>query len=151
MLAPGPSDGALQVVDVRDLAAFMLDRLETRTDDVFGVVGPSDPLTWASFLPLACEIADAGTTLRWVDRSELETALGDELDASLPLRDYDYQGLHRYDGRKAVAAGLSYRPLERTIADTIAWDRARGTPSPMRAGMAPERERAVLDARRAPG
>jgi 2'-hydroxyisoflavone reductase len=151
MLAPGPPDGALQVVDVRDLAAFALGHLEARTADVFGVVGPPEPLTWGAFLPQVCEIAGAGTTLEWVDRPDLEEQLGDELDASLPLRDYDYQGVHRYDGRKAIDAGLSHRPLADTIADTIAWDRMRGAPSPMRAGLTVEREREVLDALEARG
>ena len=146
MLAPGPPSGALQVVDARDLGAFMLDHREARTDDVFGVVGPRHPLTWGAFLSLACDVGGAGTTLAWVDRAELEAALGDELDASLPIRDFDYQDLHRYDGRKAIGAGLSYRPLAETIDDTIAWDRARGAPAPMRAGLAPERERELLRA-----
>jgi 2'-hydroxyisoflavone reductase len=145
MLAPGPPDGALQVVDVRDLAAFTLDHLEARTADVFGVVGPPEPLTWGTFLPLLCEIAGSGTTLAWVDRADLERPLGDELDASLPLRDYDYPNLHRYDGRRAIAAGLSHRALRETIAETLRWDRSRGAPEPMRAGLTRDREREVLD------
>ena len=146
MLAPGPPDGALQVVDVRDLAAFALGHLEARTAAVFGVVGPPEPLTWGAFLPLVCEIVGSGTTLAWVDRADLERLLGDELDASLPLRDYDYPNLHRYDGRRAIVAGLSHRPLRETIADTSRWDRSRGSPEPMRAGFTREREREVLEA-----
>ena len=146
MLAPGPDDGALQVVDVRDLSAFTLDRMEAGRSDVFGVVGPAEPLTWATFLPLVCDLAGAGTTLTWVDRAFLESQLGDDLDEAFPLRDYPYQGVHQYDARKAIAAGLTHRPLEETIADTLMWDRDRG---PLKAGITAEREQELLATRRA--
>jgi 2'-hydroxyisoflavone reductase len=145
MLAPGPDDGALQVVDVRDLGAFTLDRLEEGRADMFGVVGPPARLTWATFLPMVCEVARAGTSLTWVDRPFLESQLGDDLDEAFPLRDYPYQGLHQYDARKAITDGLRCRPLEETIADTIAWDRARG---PLKAGLSSDREQELLAARR---
>jgi 2'-hydroxyisoflavone reductase len=141
MLAPGPDDGSLQVVDVRDLGAFTVDHLEKSTADVFGVVGPPEALTWARFLPLVCEVVGAGTSLTWLERLFLESQLGDDLDEAFPLRDYQYQGLHRYDGAKAVAAGLTHRPLEQTIADTLAWDRDRG---PLKAGITVEREQELL-------
>jgi 2'-hydroxyisoflavone reductase len=142
MLAPGPDDGALEVVDVRDLGAFTLDHLERGTADVFGVVGPAQPLTWGTFLPLVCEAAAAGTSLTWVDRSYLESRLGDDLDEAFPLRDYPYQSLHRYDAGKAITAGLTHRPLRDTIADTITWDRDRG---PLKAGLSSEREQELLE------
>lgn len=141
MLAPGPDDGPLQVVDVRDLGAFTLDHLEKATADVFGVVGPAEPLTWGAFLPLVCEEAGAGTSLTWVDRSFLESQLGDDLDEAFPQRDYPSQGLHQYDARRAIAAGLTHRPLQETIADTLAWDRDRG---PLEAGISFEREQELL-------
>lgn len=144
MLAPGPPDGALQVVDVRDLGEFMVDRLEAATADTFGVAGPPDPLAWGTFLSVACETAGAGTSLTWVDRAFLESQLGNDIDDALPLRDYPFQGLHRYDVRKAIGAGLKHRPLADTIADTLAWDRGRG---PLGAGLSAERERDLLDAR----
>ncbi len=141
MLGPGPDDGSLQVVDVRDLGAFTLDHLEKATADVFGVVGPVEPLTWSAFLPLVCDASGAGTSLRWVDRSFLESRLGEDLDEAFPLRDYPYQGLHRYDARKAIGAGLTHRPLQETLADTLAWDRDRG---PLKAGISLEREQELL-------
>ena len=149
MLAPAPEDGDLQAIDARDLAAFMLDHLEVGTADLFGVTGPREPLTWGAFLPLACDVAASGATLAWVDRSALEVELGEQIDDALPLRDYAYQGLHRYDVNKAIAAGLTYRPLRDTIADTLAWDRGRDQTEAMRAGLTAERERRLLDAWRA--
>ena len=150
MLAPGPGDGALQVVDVRDLGAFTIDHLEAGTSDVFGVVGPPEPLTWASFVETACAVGGGVASPVWVDRAFLESQLGEEIDGALPLRDYPYEGLHRYDGGKAIAAGLAHRPLEETIADTLAWDRQPQAP-PMKAGLPFDRERELLGAWRASG
>jgi 2'-hydroxyisoflavone reductase len=144
ILAPGPQDGDLQAIDARDLGGFMLDHLEAGTFDVFGVTGPADPLTWGAFLPLACEGAASDAILTWVDQGFLQTELGEEIDDALPLRDYPYQGLHRYDVGKAIAAGLSFRPLAETIADTIEWDAGRDQAQPMRAGLTPIRERDLL-------
>ncbi len=145
ILAPGPEDGDLQVVDARDLGAFMLDHLESGTAGLFGVTGPAEPLTWGSFLRLGCDVAGAEPSLTWVGRAHLEAELGEDIDAALPLRDYPYQGLHRYDMRRAIAAGLTYRPLRETIADTLAWDSGRDRSEPMKAGLTAERERELLD------
>ncbi|MEO8422996.1 MAG: NAD-dependent epimerase/dehydratase family protein [Actinomycetota bacterium] len=142
MLAPGPPDQPLQVVDVRDLGTFTLDRLEAGTADVFGVVGPQEPLTWGLALPALVEAGRAGAELTWVDASFLQTRVKEE-DGELPLWDIDYPGLHSFDASKAIAAGLRHRPLADTIADTLAWDRGRGA---LKAGLTPERERELLQA-----
>jgi 2'-hydroxyisoflavone reductase len=45
-----------------------------------------------------------------------------------------------------VAAGLQTRSLASTVADTLAWDGQRPQEWPMKAGLAPEREREILTA-----
>jgi 2'-hydroxyisoflavone reductase len=142
MLAPGPQDQALQVVDVRDLGAFTLDHLEAGAVDVFGVVGPREPLTWGEALPAIVEAGRAGTELTWVDAPFLQAHVKEE-DGELPLWDIDYPGLHNFDASKAIAAGLRHRPFADTIDDTLAWDRGRGA---LKAGLTPERERELLQA-----
>jgi 2'-hydroxyisoflavone reductase len=144
MLAPGPPDEALQVVDVRDLAAFTLDHLESGTSDVFGVVGPREPITWSDALASMVEVAAAGTELSWLDASFLQQRVKDE-DSELPLWDIAYPGLHRFDATKALAAGLRHRSFFDTVSDTLAWDRERDRGA-LRAGLSPERERELLDA-----
>ena len=142
MLAPGPQDHALQVVDVRDLAAFTLDHVEAGTADVFGVVGPREPLTWGEAVPALVAAAAAGTELAWVDAPFLRERINDE-EGELPLWDIDYPGLHSFDAGKAIGAGLHHRSLAQTIADTLAWDRGRGA---LKVGLTPERERELLQA-----
>jgi len=142
MLAPGPRDHALQVVDARDLGAFTLDHVEAGTADVFGVVGPREPLTWGEAVPALVAAARSDTELVWVDAPFLRKRINDD-EGELPLWDIEYPGLHAFDASKAVAARLHHRPLAETVADTLAWDQGRG---PLKVGLTPERERELLHA-----
>ena len=146
MLAPEPADEALQVVDVRDLGAFTLDHLEAGTVDVFGVVGPREPLTWEALLGVVAQVSGSDVTPTWVDGGFLRERLGEDVYEALPLWDIEYPGLHRFDGSKAVAAGLRRRPIDEIVADTLAWDRGRDQSVPMRAGLTEDRERELLAA-----
>jgi 2'-hydroxyisoflavone reductase len=55
-------------------------------------------------------------------------------------------GFHRRDIRRAIAAGLTYRPLPLTAHDTLAWFRTLPSErqSKVRAGLTPEREAELL-------
>ena len=66
MAAPGPPDAPVQVIDVRDLAAFMLGRIEAADGGVFGVVGPGERIVIGSVLETARDVAAASTTFTWV-------------------------------------------------------------------------------------
>jgi len=144
MLAAGPPDASIQGIDARDLGRFVLDRIEASDTDTYGVVGPADPATTAEVLESARSFAGADTTLIWADQ-EWVLGLGDQHERWFPIWHPHLPGFHAYDASKAMAAGLEPRPLDETIADTLAWDRDRGLP-PLEAGMSPEKERELLDA-----
>jgi 2'-hydroxyisoflavone reductase len=146
MLVPLPHDMPMQVVDVRDLAAFTIDHLEAGTNDVYGVVGPADPVTWDGFIATAVAAGGAAPDVTWVGEAFAKERTGDDLESELPLWDIDVQGLHRYDLSRATGAGLRNRPFGETVADTLAWDRTRDQDVPMRAGLTPEREAELLAA-----
>jgi 2'-hydroxyisoflavone reductase len=44
-------------------------------------------------------------------------------------------GINNVDNTRAVAAGLTLRPLTETIRDTLTWDIARGGPEPGKEGL----------------
>jgi 2'-hydroxyisoflavone reductase len=69
--------------------------------------------------------------------------LGDKRETWFPMWHPHLPGFHTYDPGKATAAGLRPRRFDETIADTLAWDRRRGSP-PLEAGMSPEKERELL-------
>jgi 2'-hydroxyisoflavone reductase len=109
-------------------------------NNVFGVVGPREPLTWSQALAALVEAGRARTELVWVDAAFLQAHVK-EAEGELPMWDIDYPGLHSFDASKAIMAGLRHRPLSETIADTLAWDRGRGA---LKVGLTPERERSLL-------
>jgi nucleoside-diphosphate-sugar epimerase len=145
VLAPGPANAPSQVIDVRDMAAWMVGLLEQEARGAFHAAGPSATFTWGEQLEaVAREVAPAGTTLTWADADWL---LGRGLDdTALPLwsgGDPDVL-IMTADPAAALATGLRIRPLEETVRDTLAWTRSveqPGTP-----GLAPERERDLLAA-----
>jgi 2'-hydroxyisoflavone reductase len=150
MLAPEPADLGVQLVDARDLAAFVIDHVEARTSDVFNVTGPEGILTMGELLEACVPGGGADTETIWVGQAFLrERGLHDAGEhgwEQLPYWYPDEPGFSAFDVSKARGAGLRFRPLAETIADTLAWDRTRGQNWPMGAGITPEAERELLDA-----
>jgi 2'-hydroxyisoflavone reductase len=152
VLAPGPPDLPLQLIDTRDLARFVLDAAAAGRSGAFNVVSRRGHATMASLLE-ACR-ATAGapeTRLVWVDPEPI-LAAGIEPWTELPIwipPDSVDAGIHAADVERAHAAGLRCRPIEDTVADTWAWLTSLDGAAPLRAGreppgLDPQRERAVL-------
>lgn len=141
---PGPPEQPLQVVDVRDLGAFMLRLIESDVPGTFGVVGPGEPLTIGGFVETVVAVVGSSTEVVWLD-PEFAFALGDEAERYrlFPMWHPEDAGVHLYDAGRALAAGLRHRPFERTLRDTLAWDRARPQ-EPLPFGPEPEEERELL-------
>jgi 2'-hydroxyisoflavone reductase len=55
-------------------------------------------------------------------------------------------GLEQVNSSKAIQAGLSFRSLAETIADTQAWQQTRPADRAWRAGLTPAREQELLGA-----
>jgi len=150
MLAPEPGDLRVQLVDVRDLAAFVIDHVEAGTGDVFNVTGPEGVLTMRELLEFCVAGGHADTETTWVREDFLrERGLhepGEHGWEQLPYWYPESAGFSAFEVSKALGSGLRLRPLAETIADTLAWDRAREQTWPMGAGITPVRERELLDA-----
>jgi 2'-hydroxyisoflavone reductase len=126
-----------QVVDARDLGAFLLTCARTRVTGVMDAVGP-----WAPFGDMLAQMAppERSTTLVPVPFAAVEAA-----GVTLPLLNQGAAALMSRPGTHAVAAGLHTRSLRETAADTLAWDRERGSP-PLRTGPTAAQEHALLHA-----
>jgi 2'-hydroxyisoflavone reductase len=153
VLAPGDGSDPVQYIDVRDLAEWVVHLVEARTMGVFNATGPAAPLTTKAFLE-ACKAgcgadgkpADASFT--WVDTAFLEqegVAPWQDLPVWVPAQG-DSAGFATIDCRKAIAAGLKFRPAVDTAHDTLAWWQAQPEDrrAKLRAGLTPEREAEVL-------
>jgi 2'-hydroxyisoflavone reductase len=137
---PGRPDQPVQVIDSRDLARLVIALLEQDKAGTYNAVGPADPVTLEALIQ-ACARA-AGTTV------DVVPVPADAVDPGFPLvlPDASWDVMFRRSAAAAHAAGMSKTPLEKTAADTLAWDRDRGEP-PLGVQLTPEREAELLSAR----
>ncbi|MGA5823360.1 NAD-dependent epimerase/dehydratase family protein [Kitasatospora sp. NPDC094028] len=117
VLAPGRPDAPVQVVDARDLAAWMLALLEQNASGAYHAATPP-PFTMRDLLDaVASAVAPDGTTLTWVDDDFLRAA--DVPRPALPLWTTDRLSLATRTGdpAAALATGLKLRPVADTARD----------------------------------
>jgi 2'-hydroxyisoflavone reductase len=138
VLAPGSPDQRVQLIDARDLGAFLVRLAEQRTSGVFNATGPAEPLTLGETL----ERIGGDANLVWIDdRTLLDAGVGPWMELPLWLPGEEYAGLLEADISRALAAGLTFRPLEETARDTLAWSLEAGEKRPT---LSREKERELL-------
>lgn len=144
--APGPGDQPVQMIDARDLAAWIVDGMERKLHGPYNATGPADTLTFKAMLDACHSGTDSQSEPVWIDPEFLlEHEVEPWSDLPLWVPDEDSQGLLTADCSRATAEGLSYRSLAATIADIAAWDRARGLPT-LKAGLSRDRQQELLQA-----
>ena len=134
LLAPAPPDAAVQMIDVRDLAGWMVRMAESGGTGVFNATSPADAHTFGSMLE-ACGARE----VVWAEESfllEHGVEPWSDLPLWIPAGDPEMAYFHRTDVSRAVEAGLTFRPLEETARDVPEWT---GT-----AGLPPGREAEIL-------
>jgi nucleoside-diphosphate-sugar epimerase len=145
VLAPD-SPVATQVVDVRDLAAWLVHAAERRSAGVANVAGPVTPLS--GHLASAREVAGhRGEVVlvspEWLARHSVAPWSGERsLPLWLPIP--EYAGFMARSTATAEQLGLRCRPLEETLADTLEWEVRQGPGRPRRAGLSPADEVALI-------
>lgn len=148
MLAPGTPADPIQIIDVRDLAEWLVLLVEGGRPGVFNAVGPGRPWTMGGVLE-ACKAATGkDTQLTWVPTDFLAKH-GEKGDGSIPIwmpPSGDTAGAHLRSNARAVKAGLKFRDPAVTVKDTLEWyktlpEERRSKP---RAGLPPEREAELL-------
>jgi 2'-hydroxyisoflavone reductase len=145
VLAPGQSEQPIRLIDVRDLAEWILDRVEARTVGTLNAVGAVGP-TLGGLLDECRAASGSDATFTWVPEDFLlarEVRPWLELPLWLPE---GQRGFFAVRDDKAIAAGLRFRPLAQTVGDTLAWIRSSGSIESWQAvGLAAPREAQLLD------
>jgi 2'-hydroxyisoflavone reductase len=148
-LAPGPAGAALQYIDARDLAAFVLDAAGRGLSGAYNVVGEPGRTTMGELLDTANRCTGGRAQLCWTDPQAIldaGIAAWTELPLWLPPGP-EHDVMHGGDVTRALRAGLRLRPVADTVADTWAWLRglagAKRTDRPG-VGLDPAREAALL-------
>jgi 2'-hydroxyisoflavone reductase len=124
VLAPGSPARAVQLIDVRDLAAWMLRLSEARVTGTMNATGPRERLAMEDYLAACGAVGGAEARLTWIDEEFLlqeGVAPYSELPLWVPER---YQAFAAVHIARALAAGLSFRPLEDTVRDILEWARS---------------------------
>ncbi|MGC0332423.1 2'-hydroxyisoflavone reductase [Streptomyces sp. SAI-170] len=154
VLAPGPRDLPIQFIDVRDLADWTLGAVERELSGPYNLISPQGHATMGALLEACRQVTGDTAELRWTDPSVVLDA-GIEPWTQLPVwvpPDTDlHEALHRADVSRAVATGLTCRPVTDTVADTWTWLRSLGGSAPQRpdrpaVGLDPALEAKVLEA-----
>jgi 2'-hydroxyisoflavone reductase len=146
VLSPASPDDAVQVVDVRDLATWIVDSVEARLTGTYD--GISRPVSRRHLLQDIAHGCDAQATFTWVPTEFLTSHEVAEWSGprSLPLwvADPDWQGFMARDTSSAIDAGLRIRPFTETARDTLTW--LRTSPDAAVTGLTRAEEAAVLGA-----
>ncbi|MFD9337505.1 NAD-dependent epimerase/dehydratase family protein [Streptomyces sp. NPDC060028] len=120
VLAPGSPSRAMQLVDARDIAAFVLDRLAVGGGGRYLTTGVPGNTTMGELLRACVEATGAQTELVWADEEFLQDQ-GVQPWTEVPLWAPDIPevvGTWTASSAKALAAGMRCRPVAETVADT---------------------------------
>lgn len=144
VLAPGRPERRVRVIDVRDLAEWMVRMAESRQTGVVNASGAEDGLKMADMLSTCRQVSGSDARLMWADEKFLldQTVVQwSELPLWLPAA---ANGIFEARNDRAIAAGLTFRSLADTVSQTLEWDSARPQDEPLAAGLSVERERQLL-------
>jgi 2'-hydroxyisoflavone reductase len=145
VLVPGRPDDPVALIDSRDLADFALSAVA----GVFEAAGP-DRDTRAGLMAACARATGADAAFTYVDDEWLDRQ-GVEEWTEVPLWGprATMPGTFRHDTSRAEAAGLRWRPLDATVADTWAWQQSvpgGWRPTAATPGLSAARERELVAA-----
>ncbi len=149
---PAPPEAWLQIIDVRDLGAWMVKLVDDGAEGTFNACSPSRKWTFGDLVEVAAHAAGAtAPRALWVDEAVLLehkvepwTGLPMWLPSTIP----DSIGFAQVDTRRAIAAGLGTRPLADTVAATADWLAQRDNAGAWKIVLGADAERAIAAAAR---
>lgn len=144
VLAPGRPDRPVRVIDVRDLAEWIVRMVDTNQTGTFNATGPESGVTMATLLADIKSVTQSNARFTWASDeflSEHGVAAWSEMPLWIPD---DYNGIFAVNNDEATADGLTFRPLTDTIRATWHWDQARDPSLPLQTGLDVGRESELL-------
>ena len=144
MLWPGTPEDKIQIIDVRDLANFVVDSIEQRITGTYNTVTPAGSYSIGDLL-----IDSMAVTATAVDPTWVSAEFIDDHQLSIPIwapPTGEYAGVPFVSGERAAAKGLRNRPVRETARDLISWWKTlpEERRQNVRAGPSSEREAEVL-------
>ena len=142
--SPGDPERLVQLIDVRDAAAFVVAAGERDAGGIFNLTGR--PVSMATLFEACREVAASDAEFVWRPEADILAAglaPWSEVPLWLPSSDAAFRYLLEISTDKAFAAGLKVRDLKETLRNILDWDRGRRA-TPLKAGMPPEKEARLL-------
>ena len=151
VLAPGAPDDPVQFIDVRDLGAWIVLCIERGTLGVFNATGPQPAISMGGLLNSCRRAAANDARFTWADADFLEeqkVSAWQDMPVWVAAARRTARGFARVNCRKAIERGLTFRPVDATVKDTLEWFRTlpETRQAKLRAGLPHEREEQVLAA-----
>jgi len=146
VIAPENSNVPVQIIDVRDLAEFIMRLIEANASGIYNATGPAKELTIGEMLDTCKQVSGSNAKFHWASPEFLHhnnVQPWSDMPVWIPNIEED-KGFSRMDVSKAVNAGLKFRPLEETVRDTIAWVNTRPADYEFRSGLKPEQEQELI-------
>jgi 2'-hydroxyisoflavone reductase len=150
VLAPGSPGDFTQFIDARDLADFIVLCLENKTIGTFTADAQAGSITMGTLLDICKRVSKSDARFTWTDAAFLEkqkVSAWSDMPAWSPAEGDD-AAFGQVSAAQAKAAGLRYRPLADTVADTLAWFKTEPVEhqAKLKSGLTAEREAEVLKA-----
>ena len=120
LAVPGAPADPVEIIDVRDLAAWLVHLVERGTTGVFNACGPDKRLAWGSLVEACQKAGNPNAKPVWIPADFVAKQEGLEFPIWAPYLG-DTKGFHTWSNARAVKAGLRFRPAEQTVKDTLAW------------------------------
>lgn len=137
----------MQYVDTRDLAEWTIRMAENGEAGIYNATGPAKPIGIGAMLDGMKAALKSNATFTWADEKFL-TDQKVQAWSDMPVWAGAEDGITRTNISRALAKGLTFRPLADTTRDTLAWFKSQpqDRQAKMKAGIAPEKEKAILEA-----
>lgn len=147
VLAPGTPDDPVQFIDARDLAEWTIRMAENRETGIYNGTGPAKPLGMGEMLDGIKDALKSSARFTWVPAEFLQQQKV-EAWSDMPVWTGEESGMARTNTSRALAKGLTFRPLAETARDTLAWFKSQKPErqANLRAGLTLEREAEVVAA-----
>jgi nucleoside-diphosphate-sugar epimerase len=148
MLVPDTPELATSVIDVRDLAGWLLDNATEGRTGTFDTRGPVVP--FGEWVELAREVGGhTGPVVRapreWLEEQKVEQYMGPD-SLAMWLTEPGYEGWSSRSGAAAAEAGLTHRSRREFLVDVLAWEQELGLDRERRAGLSPAKEKELIEA-----
>ena len=117
---PGTPSDPIQIIDGRDLGAWLVRLAEDHTMGAFNACGPATPLTWGRVIEACQKATSAKSSVEWLPTAFIAKQEGLDFPIWAPCEG-ETKGFHTWSNAKAVKAGLQFRSVEATVKDTLAW------------------------------